>query len=47
MASLHLRTTKPAPKKHTLVTTPPCRRCGGRACTCSDEELDAGGPANA
>ncbi len=46
------KTTKQAPKYQmqqkplVLLAREPigCRRCGGN-CTCTDEELDAGGPA--
>jgi hypothetical protein len=49
MAHLNLKTSKPAePYKITppnyILRAPACRRCGGD-CKCSEEELDAGGPA--
>jgi len=44
MAHLKLKTTKPAPEKKPNRIAPPCRRCGAE-CTCSEEEIDAGGPA--
>lgn len=45
MRNLNLQSTNKASKKLTRNSLRPvCRRCGDN-CTCSDEELDAGGPA--
>jgi hypothetical protein len=49
MANINVRTSKPAHKKSpfalTAVRAPTCRRCGDTTCSCSEEELDQGGPA--
>ncbi len=49
MAQLNLKTSKPAqPYKITrpnyVVRAPTCLRCGDE-CKCSEEEIEAGGPA--
>jgi hypothetical protein len=47
MAHLRLKTSNPMEMKKTRrsnYVAPACRRCGGE-CSCSEEELDAGGPA--
>ena len=46
MVHLKLKTCKPATQKNNCrsYVAPICRRCGAE-CTCSEEELDAGGPA--
>jgi|APDOM4702015191_1054821.scaffolds.fasta_scaffold366968_2 hypothetical protein len=38
-------TTRKANQKHLITRWPPCRRCGTETCSCTDEELDNGGPA--
>ncbi len=47
--ALNLKTSKPAtrknPRSHYVTHAPACRRCGEETCNCTDEELDAGGPA--
>jgi hypothetical protein len=50
MPQLNVKTSKPVETKksarsHYIVQPPACRRCGDAACACSDDELDAGGPA--
>lgn len=47
MAHLKLKTSKPTEKtnnRRSNYIAPACRRCGSE-CQCSEEELDAGGPA--
>jgi hypothetical protein len=47
MAHLNLKTSKPMETKKNRRSNhvaPACRRCGSE-CSCSEEELDAGGPA--
>ncbi len=43
MANIDWKTTKRAPKNSNHLA-PICRRCGTE-CVCSEEEIDAGGPA--
>jgi len=47
MPHLKLKTSKPTQKKNngrSNYIAQPCRRCGTN-CGCSEEEIDAGGPA--
>jgi len=46
MPHLKLKTSKPTAKKNNRSNyiAPACRRCG-TTCNCSEEEIDAGGPA--
>lgn len=49
MAQPNLKTSKPAKtmkltRRNYALRAPACRRCGAE-CHCSEEELDAGGPA--
>lgn len=49
MAKPNLKTAKALDKKYPRTPALPrfsgCRRCGEESCLCSDDELDAGGPA--
>lgn len=47
MANLNVKTSKPAQTENprsNVRRAPVCRRCG-LECSCSEEEIDAGGPA--